>query len=235
MGQKNMDSELTVACCLWGYWPARGWGVEYVERLSRGVKRNLSRPYRFVCFSDTWFHAPGVEVRPLNSPTWAGCLPKLYVYSPQAHLRGRVLLFDLDNVITGSLDAMAAYDGEYAVRAWFAGYDKGDRVPDGDMISFMAGSPVARDLWASLTADVSGAEERTGGRERYFIRDHVAPDLWQDVLGHKAILSYKRHLRDAPLTADTSIVSFHDGGKPGGTCRPHQLTTTVPWLREHWI
>jgi len=225
------DVEITVACCLWGDWPEKGWGPEYVARLQRGVERNLSVPHRFVCFADDVERVPeGIEARPLNAPSWKGCLPKLYVYTPEAGLEGRVLLLDLDNVITGSLDKMAAYRGPLAVRAWFGGYPR-QRVADGDMIGFEAGSETANKIWREFAANPRDTEKWTGGRERYYLRE-FNPELWQDVLGVQSILSYKRHLKDKRPPDETCIVSFHDGSKDGNTQRPHQVDRD--WLKEVW-
>lgn len=223
---------LTVACCYWGDWPDPGWGPKYIAALERAVARNLSVPYRFICFADQPEKVPaGIEARKLDAPSWKGCLPKLYVYAPEARLDGRVLLFDLDNVITGSLDDMGGYRGEIAVRAWFRGYDSGidrsdPRIRDGDMIAFEAGNDASRAIWERFSADPVKAEEWTGGRERFFIRDTVTPDLWQDLLPGQ-ILSWKNHCRDGSLPSDARIVSFH--GRP----RPHEMLH-VPWVRENW-
>lgn len=215
---------INVVCCLWGDWPARGWGPEYVARLKRGVDRNLTVPHRFICFADDVSRVPdGIEARPLKSPSWAGCLPKLYVYSPQASLQGRVLLLDLDNVITGPLDDIAAYDGNIAVRAWFAGYPR-EKVADGDMIGFEAGSETAQKLWNKFSSDPKGAALKTGGRERFFIRETVEPDLWQDIVPGQ-IVSYKNHCTNG-LPKGARIVSFH------GDPRPHKVHDD--WLKESW-
>lgn len=215
---------LTIACCLWGDWPGQGWGPEYVARLKRGVERNLTG-HRFVCFADDVSRVPaGIEARPLNAPSWKGCLPKLYVYSPEAALEGRVILFDLDNVITGPLDDMAAYRGPLAVRAWFRGWDRGIRQADGDMIGFEAGSDECRALWGRLIADPEKAEAQTGGRERVFIRETVKPDLWQDFVPGQ-IVSWKNHCREG-LPRGARVVSFH------GDPRPHNVK--AGWLKERW-
>ena len=225
---------LNIICFLWGDWPAPGLGPMYVERLFRGVARNLNQPFRFTCFTDKKFATNAyIRLASLKALSWKGCLPKLYAYNPNNGLEGRVLIFDLDNVITGDLTPMADYRGDLAVRAWFKGYDRGERVPDGDMIGFEAGAPTARALWEQFSKNVAEAEDTTGGRERYFLRANATPDLWQDVLGPQSILSYKNHLRGGqPLPSETRIVSFHDGGKPGGTMRQHQVD--APWLKEHW-
>lgn len=226
---------LNIICFLWGDWPEPGWGKEYVRRLYRGVADNLDYPYHFICYSDTGEDVgPGIIVRKNLCADWPGCLPKLFAYSPDAGLRGRTIILDLDNVITGSLNEMAQYSGPLAVRAWFRGYDQGMRVPDGDMIGFDAGSPYAQYIWEEASKDPKNMIAKTGGRERYFLRELPHIDLWQDILGPKAILSYKNHLRRGQeLTEETCIVSCHDGGLGPQTCRPHQLD--APFIHKYWV
>ena len=226
---------LNVICFLWGGWPGEGRGADYVRRLRDAVARNLPLPHRFIAFCDAAnavaVAREGVEVRPLDPPSWRGCLPKLYAYSPDAGLAGRVLILDLDNVIVGDLTPLARYSGPLAVRAQFRGWPA-ERVPDGDMIGFAAGSETAARLWADATRDPAALEHSTGGRERYFLRRYE-PDLWQALLGSRAILSYKRHMRgrdDIPEGA--RIISCHDGAAKRPTCRPHQLREA--WVRRHW-
>lgn len=218
---------ITVCCCLWGDWPEHGWGEDYVARLTRAVARNLSLPYRFICFVDDEIKANKlsfIETRLLKAPVWDGCLPKLYVYSPEAELSGRVLLLDLDNVIVGSLDDMAAYDGEFCVRAALPEWDRGERLLDGDMIGFEVGEKSAA-LWDAFIADPQAAAKETGGRERWFIRAHIEADVWQEIVPGQ-VVSYKAHCRNNGLPPDARIVSFH--GKP----RPHEVAED--WVREHW-
>lgn len=226
---------LAVVCFLWGDWPGKGWGPEYVRRLYRGVQRNLTLDHDFICFAqepDLLAGAP-FEVRRLRAPSWKGCLPKLYAYSPDAGLDyNHVLILDLDNVITGSLDDIAGYDGPFCVRAWFAGWDRGLRDPslhpeliDGDMISFRPGAETAA-LWRHLTENVTSVEETTGGRERYYLRSQLQPDLWQDILPGQ-IVSWKNHMKGSrPLPPDARIVSCH------GNPRPHDIREG--WVKEHW-
>jgi len=210
--------ELTIACCLWGDFPDTGWSGEYVRRLKNSVDRNLSRPFRFVCFSDRPL-ADGIEVRPLNPPSWKGNLPKTYVYSPDAALSGRVILFDLDNVIVGSLDQMAAYDGPLCVRGRLQ--PERNRPPDGDMISFDAGK--VDFLWQAATS--GQIEQVTQGRERDFIL-HAAPncDQWQKVCPGQ-VVSYRHHCRGG-LPVGARVVSCH--GRP----RPHEIVKK--FIVENW-
>lgn len=220
-----------MTCCLWGDWPAPCWAEEYAFRLHRGVTRHLSIPHEFICFADDPERLKGApfEVRPLKATSWMGCLPKLYVYSKEAGLSGRVLLLDLDNVITGSLDDIAAYSGPMCVRAWFRGWDQGMRdkekhpeLIDGDMIAFDASQ--CRHLWDEF--DPESAECETGGRERWYLRNRVTPDLWQEIVPGQ-IVSWKNHMRNGVVPEDARIVSMH------GDPRPHKLNQD--WIRGHWI
>jgi len=220
MGERVL--EITVACCLWGEFPDPGWGKEYVRRLRAGVVRNLGCNFNFVCFSDQPISLDGVDVRALKPPVWKGNLPKTYVYSPEADLAGRVLLFDLDNVIVGSLAEMAAYDGPFCVRGRLQ-YSR-PRQPDGDMISFVAGSPTAMNLWDAACHPAIALA--TQGREREFILQ-VAPkaDQWQDVCPGQ-VVSYRHDCR-GKLPPNARVVSMH--GRP----RPHEVSDE--FIVRNWL
>ena len=214
---------LTIACCLWGDFPDTGWSEEYVRRLRDGVSRNTKVPYRFVCFADRQLYIDGIEHRRLNPPSWKGILPKTYVYSSDAGLEGRVLLFDLDNVIVGDLSDMLAYDGPLCVRGRLQ--HGRNRQPDGDMISFVGGSDTAKELWEKACAP--DIEQRSqGGREREFILwARPKCDQWQDVCPGQ-VVSYRHHCRGGRLPPNARVVSCH--GKP----RPHSITDD--FIVQNW-
>lgn len=81
-GEAADAGSLTVACVRWG----DKYGPEYVERLAFGVRRNLSRRYGFVCFTDdvTALNGMvGVEARPLGEGCkgWRGWWHKAFLFS----------------------------------------------------------------------------------------------------------------------------------------------------------
>jgi len=219
-----VGSLLTIACCYWQDFPEGEptLGAEYVRRLRNGVSRNLPLPYRFVCFADRELYIDGIEVRKLTSRHWKRNLPKTFVYSPDAGLEGRVLLFDLDNVITGDLSDMAAYDGPLCVRGRFQ--NTKPRLPDGDMISFEAGSDMARHLWGKAN-DGEVIRHSKEGREREFIA-WAAPqaDHWQDVCPGQ-VVSYRLQCKGR-LPKGARVVSCH--GRP----RPHEIKEA--FIAENW-
>ena len=214
-------SMLTVACCLWGDFPDKGWGDEYVRRLKTSVDRHLSAPFRFVCFSDR-DAIPGIDVRPLNPPSWCGHLPKSYVYSPDAGLRGRVLLFDLDNVIVGSLNEMAAYDGPFCVRGRL--HHMRPRQPDGDMIAFEAGSKTTLMMWEKANAKDVVRQSRDGREREFILWANPKADQWQEICPGQ-VVSYRLECRGR-LPKGARVVSCH--GRP----RPHEITN--PFIVDNW-
>jgi hypothetical protein len=221
--------ELTVICFYWlgTRWREDDLGSTYVNKLYRGVRRNLSTPHRFVCFTN---EPKGIEceTRPHSSPSWLGCLPRLWQYSEESGLTGQVLSLDIDLIIVGSLDDLASYRGEFCVRSKFRHGHQWKA--DGDVIGFKAGGYSKR-LWSAFAEDPVRVEQLTKGMERYWIRYITKNecDRW-DKWWPNQIVSYKRHIRRNKLKddvlAEARIVSCH--GRP----RPHEINAA--WIEEHW-
>jgi len=90
---------LTVLCVL------RSGGVydySWVEKLRRGVERNLTVPHRFACLSDVPAPCERIVLRH-NWPSWWS---KIECFRPDV-VTGPTLYLDLDTVICGSIDPLA--------------------------------------------------------------------------------------------------------------------------------
>ena len=111
-------SPLSVVCVKWGAL----YGADYVNKLYRGVRRQLSIDLapRFICFTDDPTDLlPEIEARSLPTCEWTGWWYKAYLFSAGSGLRGRVLYLDLDTVLTGPLAPLATYRGAPpVVAAW---------------------------------------------------------------------------------------------------------------------
>lgn len=101
-----------IICMKWG----TPYSAEDVNRLHAGVRRHLSRPFRFLCFTEDPFGLdPEIEAHvlpPIHLPPGTEWTPwrKLSVWQvPLANLSGDVLFLDLDMVITGPLDDLFDY------------------------------------------------------------------------------------------------------------------------------
>lgn len=102
-----------VICINWG----AKYGAPYVNRLYAMVKRNISPPFRFVCFTDNsvGMHQE-VDTHPLPELNFelpvvsTGIWPKCRLWKQElADLKGPVLFLDLDLVVTSSLDPFFEY------------------------------------------------------------------------------------------------------------------------------
>jgi len=109
---------LNVICMKWG----TKYSSEYVNKLYSMVERNLSVPFRFVCFTDDAdgikddveiYSLPSVQI-PDGSPErgWR----KLTVFGEtEAQLKGRCLFLDLDVVIVGGLNQFYEVDSTFCL------------------------------------------------------------------------------------------------------------------------
>jgi hypothetical protein len=78
-----------------------GYDATWVEKLQRGVQRNLTLPHRFICFSDCDVSCERVELLPGDHGFWS----KMQLFRPGV-LSGPTLFLDLDTVVCGNLDEM---------------------------------------------------------------------------------------------------------------------------------
>ena len=141
----------------------------YVDILFDSVRRNLADGFEgeFVCFTDQPDAlADGIVVRPLPAdlPGWWS---KLALFRNNLFPAGdRVLFFDLDTVITGRLDEIAAYDGSFAILRDFY-------RPDGLQSAVMAWrAGDASEIWASYVE--AGCPIDDDGGDQAWI-EHVHP------------------------------------------------------------
>lgn len=120
---------INVLCLKWG----RLYPVDYVNRLYRGVKAHLHRPFRFVCVTDdpSGLDA-GIESYPMPPPppgwtanarykAWPNIYMKLCVFEKGfADLEGPTLFLDIDQIVIGDLDCFFDYEpGRFCIiRNW---------------------------------------------------------------------------------------------------------------------
>jgi hypothetical protein len=209
---------LDVVCINAGNYLGRG--VEYVRILNDMVRRALPAGYagRFTVFTDSpGDYGPEIIVRDLPAPWLHGWWHKLSLFKPGVFEDGaRILYLDLDTVITGRLDAVAGYRGDFAIlRDFFR--------PNGWQSSVMAWTPGPRTeaIWEDWI--VAGSPEIMGGDQAWIERAIEYPDLWQSMLPD-SFVSYKVSGGGAPQKA--SVVVFH------GLPRPHEVTTG--WVPMVW-
>ena len=182
---------------------------EYVWRLHFDVMRHSEREIRFVVYTDSDETLPGEVVRLRDDlPGWWS---KLELFR---EFNGRMVYFDLDTVITGSLEKLYDYDGPIAlIRDFYH--------PEILSTGVMAWNSPLEFIFPT-EADKVGIRANPGAMDQHHIVSRLRQKNWhidivQDII---PLVSYKAHCQNG-VPKGTSIVCFH--GRP----RPHEVNWRV--------
>ena len=239
----------TIVCMRWG----DRFPVDYVNRLYRGVTRNVTRPTRFIAFTDDPAGLDsGVEPReipPLRLPaTGLGGSPwrKLALWSADIGISGDFLFLDLDVVVVGGLDAFFDYEpGKLAIIRDWSARDSGNssvmRVPAG----------AAPHLVARFEADPLGKRRLYSNEQAYLCAESgLALAFWPPewAPGFKAMMlpRFPRNLyANVTLPPQARVVVFTGHPRPHearagvwparGFKRLYKRLRPVDWLDAHWV
>lgn len=205
---------ITVATLFWepsgrsARW-SKAYTVEWVERLYRGFKRNLTAPFRFVVFTDRMreYQEPVEQIILANpQPGYGDCLEPYRLGVP-------MILVGLDTVITGNIDHLA------------------DHCLNADRIALPL-DPYKPEQVCNGVALVPGGWERVWTEHDHNTRPQADMErlraLPHDVLDHLFpghVVSYKCHVREQGV-GDARIVYFH------GPHKAHEVSDD--WVQKHW-
>jgi hypothetical protein len=236
-------------------WGTR-YGVEFANKLFAAVSRNLTLPFRFICFTDdpsglvdgiVSFPIPDIDIDPPDLDTgWR----KLCVFREDLPIEGTCLFLDLDLLITGNLDDFISYEPDKIpiIRDWVG---LGRRI-------FPKGPPVGNSSVFRFTANQCGFIFEQFMREKewalsnfrieqsyltHCIRSRLAwwPATW--------VISFKEQCRpifplnyllEARLKPGARIVVFHGRPDPDEAAygyrdhKPHHYVRPTRWVRELW-
>lgn len=198
-------------------------GGIYTPNHVRWLANQLPSGVRHICLSD--MRVPDIKTLPL-AYGWPGWWSKMELFNPQGPLGDQaVLYFDLDTVITGSIDDLLAQTEPMILSDWYHDHLVNSSVM---LITPESRQPVW-DAWMQQPDVNMHDYERWG--DQSFIGEHFNARHWQDVLPNQ-LISYKVHVLprsyshrsqgDGSLPPHANVVCFH--GKPR------------PWpAREPWI
>ena len=218
---------ITVVCVLRS---GGRYDASWAAKLSRGVARHMTAPYRFICLTDMdrEVEAEGVEAVTLPDE-WPGWWSKISLWNPKLGLTGPTLYFDLDTVIVGSLDAISGHDHEFTMCHEF-------HQPHLLCSTAMAWTGNHSHIWHAMhdmTPERRARYDKWKGNrigDQAFIEDCMAGlkvDTFRDLFGERSIASWKVHCRDG-LQGDEAAVAFH-----GRIKQPDLLS--VDWIRKNWV
>ncbi|GLQ36747.1 hypothetical protein GCM10007908_03670 [Rhizobium albus] len=203
---------LTVATLLWdanrNSLPfSRMYDETWVEKLYRGFARNLSDPFRFVCYTDRPRHfAEPIEQKRMSTstPGYGDCIQPYEMGEP-------MILCGLDTVITGNCDALARFCLKSDIIALPRDPYKPSRACNG--VALVPGGK--SDIWTRWK----------GENDMEWMR--AQPHVYLDEAFPGAVVSFKGRAKAAGI-GGASIVYFH------GREKPHELPAGHPIL-EHWV
>lgn len=249
----------TIVCIKWGTL----FGPEYVNRLYSGVRRNMSRPIRFICMTEdsAGFH-PDIEVldlpvepflEPMNAALAVanrqGAMRKVSLFKPGLipNLQGPILGFDLDVVITGSLDDIYEMaPGKIAMRHDWTEKRKGR--PTGHGSVFRYDPEVHSFLYNDLAANPYEEVEKARGSEQRYTSHKAMDNGVFEYIPEEWVVSFKydcnpfpmNYLRGPKLPSEARVVCFH--GRPkmpqaieGYTGSAIRYSKPCAWLQDHWV
>jgi hypothetical protein len=206
---------LTVATVFWDANAAsfdfsRCYSEEWVDKLYRGFRRNLTVPFQFVCFTERprQFGEQIIQEQLTISPPDYRCLIEPY------RLGEPMILVGLDTVIVGNCDALAEY------------------VLGGGALA-LPRDPFSRERACTGVVLVPAGVESiwlgyTGRDDMEHMR--AQPHVFIDDLFPGQVLSWKGGIRNRGLDVppvDARIIYFH------GADKPHELGH-LDWVWEHW-
>ena len=241
----------TVVCIRWG----REYGADYVNRLYRGVLRNVVRPTRFVAFTDPIAGLDqGIEAKPipdirLPPGLKPGPWRKLALWAADlGGLEGDVLFLDLDILVTGTIDALFDYEpGRLVlVRNWTQG--RKDGIGNSSVMRFRAGS--APHLVSDFEADAVAMSYRFDNEQIYVTKASGLPmsfwpTEWCPSFKHSLLPPWPFYLFRAPeLPPEAKIVVFTGHPRPDEAWRGawptrwykkfYKSIPPVAWVGDHW-
>lgn len=187
----------------------QGEGVKYVNLLHDMVRRNLPQTVegRFTCFHDgdtTAGYNEGITTRRLPS-SLKGWWSKLWLFSGVPFPAGeRIVYFDLDVCITGALDDIIKYSGEFAILTDF----EHPEIFNSSVMLWRSG--FGHHIWDGW--NMAGRPEMAGGDQMVIWHQHRKADRLQ-TLFPRAFVSYKQAAR-LSIPEGAKVVCFHGQPKP---------------------
>ena len=234
-----------VICMKWG----DKYSADYVNILFNMVSRNLSIPFRFVCFTDDpkgineeveVFDLPSLNL-PNNIPE-RGWL-KLTTFSKTlGDLEGKALFLDLDLIITGSLDELFEIEGDFLIIKDFI---RKDVTGNSSVYRFEIGQH--EDVIENFKNNFTDIKNKHRNEQEYLsafmdkknLLNYWPEDWCKSFKKHCIHKGFKQFFYPPELPENTRIVIFH--GKPnppeaiaGKSGKWYRKVLPTPWVKDFW-
>ena len=209
------------------------YGPEYVNKLYSMVARNTKRPFRFICFTENREGLDEqVECRPLPYHL-RGWWCKIPLFAPPMCIENdQIICMDLDIVITGNIDWLLDYRGNFAVLNyhWKTVNDvNAPKYYNGSLWSLKPG--YGSHVWENFAKCGDEVMKRCYSDQEYISEQITDADLIQDMFPGE-VLGFNTHywnLKGAERKYKAkSMWVFH------GFPKPAEVYKKVDWIQEHW-
>ena len=157
----------------------------------------------------------------------------MYLFSNDVRIDDRILYFDLDTVLVGSIDPLMEFDGKFAILRDFYRARKRPQALDfgSGVMAWQGGAAWSHKVWENFYGNWKGNVKTGGGDQKYLMKAIAANDVtfWQDYTD--GVISYKAHVRDSmpkDIVPDGArVICFH------GNPRPLDVKN-LSWMKQHW-
>lgn len=202
---------LSVVACLWdanqnSHWFSQCYDETWVTKLYQGFTRNLTKPFRFVLFTEKRRKLPyDIVQEPLEGEcSYHSMIQPFRMGVP-------MILVGLDTVIVGNIDHMA----DYCMTASSIALPS-DPFNETTVCNGVALVPRGFD---HVYENHRGENDMEYMRRQKYVRT--------DFLFPGEIVSYKAHVKPSGKLGNAKIIYFH------GDEKPHQLMH-LDWIQKHW-
>jgi hypothetical protein len=242
---------VNIICIKWG----TKFDASYVNKLYSMVSRNITLPFRFICFTDNAHDIdPSVEVKDIpmvgfkdfdERLPWSfghGWLKVTSFADPLYDLTGPTLFLDLDVVIVDNIDCFFQPAGEFfVIKEW----DKKDATGNTSVYRYEIG---AHSDLIELLKNHKERELAKVRNEQEFVTQNLATQGKLQYWPAEWCVSFKRHcmakgimswFKPATIPKGAKIVVFH--GKPnppdviaGVSGKWYRRVLPVQWVADLW-
>ena len=237
---------MNIICIKWG----DKFSAEYVNRLYAMVSRNLSSPFRFVCFTE---NSAGirdeVEIQGLPELDLPAGAPergwrKLTVFKKYfGGLSGTTLFLDLDVVIVGSLDDFFSHSGDFLI----AHDKKNPNKPEGNSSIFRFEIGQYPQILQYFEQNSALVKNQVRHEQAYLSREmhklgklEYWPDEWVPSFKYRCCPSWLKSWLQAPsIPAGAKVILFHGLPNPpeaikGISGKWYRHIKPSPWIKDYW-
>jgi len=238
--------EVNVICMKWGDL----YSHEYVNNLYYAVKKNLKRPFKFICFTENGTNIDKeIIVKPLpevNVPTKHDVSPwrKLGAYAEDlGGLTGKTMFLDLDNIIIDNIDCFFDYSDKFSIVENWTQIGKG--IGNSTVYVFEIGkySFLLEDFIRDPMSVIDKYDNeqiyvsKTLGKELVFFPAEWCKSFKRHCLRGKRFFKY---FLEPIIPENVKIIAFHGHPRPHEAVEGRWPGTIIPyfkkpkWLAKYW-